>query len=282
MSKIYMAQQAQAAFAANVKLAGIDYKAEREAFIENAGRTRSRNTARAYRNALNALDAFCTARNISALELTPKEADDFIYAKAAATKPATARLAAAAASSFFAFLERRHSGIINNPFRGTKARPAKQRTRPDVPTAADVDSIIKELPPKWAAAVSIMAFRGLRVGALAGLSIKGSRFTACSKGHDISGDLPPKVIQAVNKAKLELRQPFQSMTAAELQHKLTYELDKLHKAGKIRARFSPHKFRHFFAVTEYSRDYDLRRVRDLLFHSSIAVTETYLRSLDQI
>lgn len=285
MARVYMAQHVQSTFTAAVKLAGIDYTAEKQTFLENAGRTKSPHTRRAYRNALEGeqgLEAFCNARHISVLELTAAQADDFIYWKNMTAKPATVRLAVATASSLFTWLERRHTGIITNPFRGTKARPAKQRTRPDIPTAGDVQGIIATLPPRWAAAVSLMAYRGLRIGALAGLSIKGLRFVTRSKGHDISGDLPTEALRTVKSAGLELRHPFGDMTAAQLQHAVTYELEKAYKAGAARAVFSPHKFRHFYAAAEYTRDRDIKRVRDLLGHSSIAVTENYLRGLDVI
>ena len=280
MARVYMAQQAQAAFAAAVKIAGIDYNAEKQTFLENAGRTKSGHTARAYRNALKELETYTTEKRLNVFELTPAGADGFIYWKNhTGASAATVRLAAAACSSFFTFLERRNSGIIANPFRGTKARPAQNYSRVDLPTGADIDALVKALPAKWAAAVSIMAGRGLRVGGLAGLSIKGSRFTTRTKGQDKSGELPADIIETVKAAGLELRQPFGDLTAEQLQHVITYEIGKAHKAGKVRQPFSPHKLRHFYAVNQYRQTGDIRRVSKLLGHSGIAVTERYLRGL---
>ena len=51
------------------------------------------------------------------------------------------------------------------------------------------------------------------------------------------------------------------------------------KAGQVKAVYSCHSFRHFFAVTEYKKDHDIHRVKELLDHSSIAITDRYLRSL---
>jgi hypothetical protein len=45
---------------------------------------------------------------------------------------------------------------------------------------------------------------------------------------------------------------------------------------------SCHDFRHFYAVTEYQKDRDIHRVKDLLHHSSIEITDNYLRSLGAI
>lgn len=81
MSRVYMAQQAQATFTAAVKLARIDYAAEKQTFLENAGKTKSKHTARAYRNALNDLETYVTEKRLNVLELTPAAADGFIYWK---------------------------------------------------------------------------------------------------------------------------------------------------------------------------------------------------------
>ena len=280
MARVYMAQQAQATFTTAVKIAGIDYSSEKQTFLENAGRTKSKHTARAYRNALNELETYAVEKRLNILELTPAGADGFIYWKNhTGASAATVRLAAAACSSFFTFLERRHSGVITNPFRGTKARPVQNYSRLDLPTAADIEALIKALPAKWAAAVSIMAGRGLRIGGLAGLSIKGRRFTTRTKGQDKSGELSADIIEAVKAAGLELRQPFGDMTGEQLQHVITYEIGKAYKAGKVRSPFSPHKLRHFYAVNQYRQTNDIRRVSKLLGHSGIAVTERYLRGL---
>jgi site-specific recombinase XerD len=283
MARLYMAQQAQATFTAAVKIAGIDYSAEKNTFLDNAGRTKSRHTARAYRNALNELDAYAAESRLNVLEMTPAAADGFIYwINHKGKSAATVRLAAAAASSFFTFLERRNPGTITNVFRGTKARPAQSYSRVDLPTAADIDALVKALPAKWAAAVSIMAGRGLRVGGLSGFSIKGSRFTTRTKGQDKSGDLDAGIVETVKAAGLELRQPFGDMTGEQLQHVITYEIGKAYRAGKVRFPFSPHKLRHFYAVSEYRRTKDIRRVSKLLGHSGIVVTERYLRGLGEI
>jgi len=284
MARLFMAQQAQAAFSVAVKIAGIDYAAEKRTFLENAGKTKSAHTARAYRNALRELETYAAEKHVNVLELDPAGADGFIYWKNSQPRAsaATVRLAAAATSSFFTFLERRHSGVLSNPFRGTKARPALHYSRVDLPTGADIDALLKALSPKWAVAVSIMAGRGLRVGGLANLSIKGRRFAVRTKGKDRNGELPAHIVKAVKEAGLELRQPFGDLTEAQLQHAVTYEIKKAHKAGAVRFPFSPHKLRHYYAVNEYRKDGDIRRVSKLLGHCGIAVTEHYLRGLGEI
>lgn len=52
-------------------------------------------------------------------------------------------------------------------------------------------------------------------------------------------------------------------------------------AGIEGVRCSPHTLRHTFAVLFWRRTHDIRTLSKLLRHSSIAVTETYLRSILQ-
>ena len=263
-------------------MAGIDWRKEKETFLGNAGRTKSAHTRAAYRAALGRLGAWAERQKISPLELTPAQADDFIYALRGGRSAASIRLDVSAASSFFTWLERRHAEI-KNPFRGTKARPPKKAARKiAVPTAVEVETMVRELPPDLAAAVSVMAYRGLRAGALPTLSIAGDRFSGRSKGKDLSGRLPAPALEAVKAASLPLRGPFAGELANTLEKRLARAIVKLHKAGKLKAGYSAHDFRHFFAVQEYRKDHDIHRVKELLHHASISVTENYLRSVCEI
>jgi site-specific recombinase XerD len=261
-------------------LAGIDYGAEKEMFLNNAGRTDSKHTHRSYRSALSRLEAYAERAHISPLELTPARADDFIYSLKGEAAAASVRRDVAACSSFFTWLERRHEGI-KNPFRGTKARPAEKTEKALViPTAPEVKKIIAALPLFEAAAVSVMAFRGLRIGGLPGLEINGSRFKTRSKGKDISGELPGNALAAIKAANAEeKKRPFAGITEEALARRIEYHIGKLHKAKKIKAAYSCHSFRHFFAVTEWGKDKDIKRIQKLLAHSGIQVTDRYLRSL---
>ena len=261
-------------------VSGINYEAEKEAFIANAGKTDSKHTRTGYRAAIGRLDAWAARQAISLLELTPAQADDFIYAlKAEGRASASIRLDAAAASSFFTFLHRRHTAI-DNPFRGTKARPAKKATRETaIPNATEVAEIEAALPPMEAAAVAVMAYRGLRAGALPEMKITGTHFESRSKGKGIAGTLPAAVVKAIEAAKLDGRKPFKGILPNTLEHRVARAIAKLHKAGKVGAAFSCHDLRHFYAITEYHKDKDVHRVKELLGHASIQVTENYLKSL---
>ena len=150
----------------------------------------------------------------------------------------------------------------------------------EIPTAAEMKKIIAALPAYEAAAVSVMAFRGLRIGGLPGMEINGERFKTRSKGKDISGELPGNAqaaIKAINAP--DKRRPFAGISPDALAKRIEYHIDKLHAAGKIGTAYSCHDFRHFYAVTEYRKDKDIKRVQALLFHSGIQITDRYLRGL---
>lgn len=266
-----------------VDLAGIDYEAEKATFLEQAGRTKSPNTRRAYTSALARLNAFAARRGVAVLAMKARDADDFAYALAAEGRaPASVRRDIAAASSFFAFIERRYDAI-RNPFRGTKARP-EERARKEAayPSQGEAVLILENLPPEARAAAAVMLFRGLRVGALPSLTIRGDRFTARSKGKDISGVLPSEAFAAICDASLDVRRPFAESSETKLADAIRKRTAKLAEAGAITAAFSAHDLRHLYAVTEYRKDRDIYRVSRLLGHAPIHVTETYLHGLGEI
>lgn len=270
-----------------VDLAGIDYEDEKARFLDTSSKTGSAHTKRAYNSALMKLEAFTTARNLSPLELSPALADDFINdLKKRDFSPATIRQAIAGASSFFTYLERRVNNkaiIILNPFRGTKARPAKKIVRAcQYPTRKEVKTIIDALPAELSAIVFIMAFRGLRAGAFPGLKIHGKTFETVSKGKSIAGGLSDSCLEKIKALRGNASEPFKRWTAGAIQQETRYYISKLFKAGKISAIYSVHDFRHFYATQEYSRDKDIYRVSKLLGHASIQVTENYLRGLKVI
>ena len=263
-------------------LAGIDYSAEKQTFLDNAGKTSSKYTRTAYRAGLDRLETWTAAQGINILELTPAQADDFIYSLRGSRAAASIRLDTAAASSFFSWLHRRHTAI-ENPFRGSKARPAKGTVKKiEIPTAPEIETIIRELPAYESAAAAVMAYRGLRAGALHTLSISGGKFSGYSKGKDISGALPVAVLDTIKAASLPLRGPFAGIVPNTLEKRIARAIEKLYRAGKIQAAYSCHDLRHYYAVTEYRKDKDIHRVSKLLGHASIQVTENYLKGLGEV
>ncbi|GHU93520.1 hypothetical protein FACS189479_05020 [Spirochaetia bacterium] len=257
---------------------GIDYEGERAAFLD---RLESPHTRRAYAAALGRLEKWTFRERINPLNLRHKNVDDFItFLKSEGRAAASTRRDIAAVSAFLSWMERRHEGAVYNTVRGTKERPKdRAKKQPKVPTAPEVKKIIAALPLHLAAAVSVMAFRGLRCGALPSLAVWGGRFTATSKGADISGELPPAALAGIEAAGLSTKTPFAGTVTNNLEKNIEYYMKKMYTSGAIKAPYSCHSFRHFFAVTEYKKDHDIHRVKELLGHSSIAITDRYLRSL---
>jgi integrase len=115
----------------------------------------------------------------------------------------------------------------------------------------------------------------------------GGKFETISKGKIIRGKLPAKAIKTIEAAGLSLKKPFEGLVTNNLEKKVEYHVKGLYKSGKLTRLdtngepiiFSSHSMRHYFAVAEYSRDKDVYRLKDLLGHSNIAVTDRYLRSL---
>lgn len=267
-----------------INLAGQDLDALRGKFLQSA---RSEHTREAYRRALDRLVAWGDAQGlqrIDLLDLDPAQADDWILwlrtNQDRPLAPASVRLMVAAASAFYTWLERRVP-IIRSPFRGTKARPPRQAARETiVPTRTELDQILAALPPVTRAAAAVMAFRGLRVGALPSLRIRpNGTWTARTKGADQLGTLPPQALEAIREAGLDPRAPFQGLTAAQLADRFRAITGRLAAQGTIAAAFSAHDLRHFFAVQTYQADRDLHRLKGLLGHASVQVTETYLKTL---
>ena len=275
----YADQERQEAFNKKIRLTKVEYDGEKDLFLDTFT---SEDTRDAYCRSINFAEDYAATLDKSILEFTPAEADDFIYSQMERS-PASVRRDIAAVSSFFTFLERRHKGITN-PFRGTRARPKKKGVRAEAyPTAEEVEYIVRNLgDEKLSLIVYIMAHRGLRVGAFQQLSIRGENFKTVSKGKEYKGTFDDKIIEKIKAAGLPLSAPFADQDTVTLKSKIKYEVKKMYLVGKIKAPYSAHDFRHYFAAIEYQKDHDIYRVSKLLNHANIAVTETYLKSINVI
>ena len=262
-------------------LSRIPLELEMKAFLTTASRTDSWPTIRTYAYGLSMLERWLDRKGLSMLELTPKQADDYIYTlRAEGRAPATIRIVVASAGAFFSFLERRFDAV-RNPFRGTRARPVSHPVRPlVVPNDAELELLILSAPRDLKVAMLFMSGRGLRVGALPTLVIDKARFTGRSKAKDISGTLSPSMLESVERAGLDRRRPFAGYTAERLSDRVLRLSGRLFTQGLVRHPFSAHDLRHYFAVTTYKTDTDLYRLKVLLNHASVATTERYLRSLE--
>jgi integrase len=278
IAKIVITQNLTNELNTKSKIANIDYKKEKTIFLMSSSKTGSEYTQSSYLKSLIALEKYAKKNDINILLMTPGQADDYIHSLNGS--PNSVRLAVAGISAFYSYLERRYS-VIKNPIRGTKARPGVRTVKDiEIPTDIDMFTILNNLPELEKMAVYIMAYRGLRVGALNKLRVWGISYKSVSKGKMINGEFPAEVVANIKYSELNNKTPFETFSTPALKMRIYRQTLKLYQEGKIRAAYSAHDFRHYFAITEYQKDKDIYRVSKLLDHSNIAITETYLRSLN--
>lgn len=273
-------------------IASFDWDTETSNFL-NSGRYRSEHTRITYKRALDIFKLWADANSIQPLSIKCAQADDFItYLRGSknnrgeTNSASTVRVMVAGVSAFFTYMERRSERQLLNPFRGTKELPnRKNKNTKAVPTKTEVNTILQYLSTSDhtldTAMIAICAYNGLRLGALPTLAIntKGL-YEGYSKGKTISGiKLDKRAIKAIEAAGLNMDAPFKGVNIDTAKMRLNYTLKKLYKTGKIAHMYSYHAFRHYFAVTYYTKHKDIYALKKLLNHSSIAVTEVYLQSL---
>jgi len=284
LARVVVAKRLGENLSRQADLASINYDREKELFIATVGQSDSPYTRKTYTGALNRLEGWARSYNVSILEMKPREADNFAYViRAEGRAPNTIRCDLAVASSFFTFMERRYPEAVKNPFRGTRARPPKQAIKETVvPSYEEIETIMSVLPKSIAAAVAVMAYNGLRVGAIPLMHVRGTRYLTRSKGKDIEGDLAPEAITRIEDAGLLWRVPFGEDSATKIADTFRYYVKRLEKEDRVQNSYSVHDLRHAFAIKVYKEGHDIYRVSKLLGHANIQVTETYLRGLGEV
>ena len=260
-----------------VKSSSIDLNLARMNYLELFD---SIHTKKAYLDSLKRFEAFCQKKNKDYFSMTPALADEWILSERQKNRAsASVRKDISAVSSFYTFLERQYD--IKNIFRGTKARPKNKPTKElQIPGDKEVKIIIDELPKELSLIVQLISLLGLRAGAFENLSLHGNVLTTVSKGKEIRLSVSDEIIRFFNENKITRKEPFKTWKAYRIENLLRYYSEKLYKQGKIKAVYSAHDFRHYFAICEYTANKDIYRLSKLLNHSSIQTTQIYLRSLN--
>lgn len=267
----------------------IDYETEKENFFKQCSKTKSNHTKRQYKNGLNKLEEYCSMNNKNILFIKAREADDFITeVNSSELSNLSIRALVSSCSSFFSFLERRYP-FMKNPFRGTKTRPpVKNKKRLEVPTKKEIELIIKDIAdPLIKVAIIFIMECGVRVGALPKLEIRNNptgersfKYYSYSKGKEISWKVTDKVIKLLKQNNLSFNNPFKNKSSEVIRNIFYRSSKRLYNQGKIKAAYSIHDIRHYFAVTLYKQTKDIELIRQALNHSSIAITGIYLKSLE--
>ena len=260
----------------------IDYETEKENFFKQCSKTKSNHTKRQYKNGLNKLEEYCHMNNKNILFIKAREADDFITeVNSSELSNLSIRALVSSCSSFFSFLERRYP-FMKNPFRGTKTRPpVKNKKRLEVPTKKEIELIIKDIAdPLIKVAIIFIMECGVRVGALPKLEIRNNKYYSYSKGKEISWKVTDKVIKLLKQNNLSFNNPFKNKSSEVIRNIFYRSSKRLYNQGKIKAAYSIHDIRHYFAITLYKQTKDIELIRQALNHSSIAITGIYLKSLE--
>jgi integrase len=284
IARLVMTQRLTAELNTAIDLAGIDWKKERGNFLSD---TRSAHTRLAYGAALDRLEAWAEKEKINPLELSKGQADSFIRELRTGTRAAASvRRDIAAVSAFYTFLERYH-GAVKNPIKGTRIRPPNENKKETViPTPKEYQIILSSLPPVEKAIIVTLSVRGLRAGALPTLELKAGKYHGKSKGKPLKENntagitLPREALSAIMTAGLDVKKPFALYSTSAIERRVNRRVGELYQAGTIRAPYSAHDFRHYFAVTEYKKRKDIYRLSMLLNHANVTITQTYLKSLD--
>ena len=260
----------------------IDYETEKENFFRQCSKTKSNHTKRQYKNGLNKLEEYCNMNNKNILFIKAREADDFITeVNSSELSNLSIRALVSSCSSFFSFLERRYP-FMKNPFRGTKTRPpVKNKKRLEVPTKKEIELIIKDISdPLIKVAIIFIMECGVRVGALPKLEIRNNKYYSYSKGKEISWKVTDKVVKLLKQNNLSFNNPFRNKSSEVIRNIFYRSSKRLYNQGKIKAAYSIHDIRHYFAVTLYKQTKDIELIRQALNHSSIVITGIYLKSLE--
>jgi site-specific recombinase XerC len=255
------------------RISTIDIDHEIKEFLETR---KSKYTRMAYRVGINRWLAYCKEHRIDPRVPSVKDADLYAASLRAMVeketiKASTANINIDAVSSFYASLQKYHG--LSSPFIGIE-RASRSGGEKHIPTQSEIDRIKAAMPKHYHAAIDAMTYRGFRVGALNSLHVKpDGAFTTTSKGKAWTGHLPAGLTLAAGH-------PFRDIRAGSLQKAFQRASIALHKAGKIDNVYSVHDLRHVYACNEYTKDKDIYRVKTLLNHDNIAITERYLKGLN--
>ncbi len=278
----------------NCDLLEYDYAKLKNAFLYDF--LKAVNTRLAYANAFRYFEEYMALNKISnPFAMSFEQADGYVYfLQGKNLSNGSIRQFVTAASSLFTYVSRISNGKVRNVFLGSFAIPKKKIARTGKfydkgvnekileNVREDFETIYSSLKNKeLKAIVRIMIDSGLRVGAFTGrFSYDGGFFKTVSKGKEVRGVLSGDSLHDIEEAGLEKKHTFRKWNADKIKNLFKYYSKKLFMEGRIRFEYSCHDARHMFAIRNYLLTRDIYAVSKLLNHSSVVITEEYLRGLN--
>ena len=263
-------------------------------------KSKSERTRQTYRKAINDFFQWLNLNGIThPLLIKAEHVDRYIDELRGRLKNNSVRLKACGVASFYTTMKR-YGHITVNPFhRATlprkeykKAIKTDQNKTIPVMTEKEYKAIIKAIEKetrregthiaeanarggaeRLLPAVRVMAEYGLRVGAIPTIERRGDYFTYTTKGGksfnaDVKADTLP-----------EGKHPFKGYRIITMQKALKRVTDRLKDSGVIQYAYTCHDLRHYFASRFYSETKDIVRLKSLLGHASLNVTDIYIQSI---
>ena len=263
-----------------------------------------------YQKAINDFFTFINKIGIEhPLLIKAENVDQYIIELKSKIKSNSIRLKISACSSFYSTLKR-YGYMSINPFYNSALpkKEYKKAIQPDqtqtIPVMNETDykailnqlenniklkgkraSIInsrkcaKDLIP----AIHFMAGYGLRVGAIPTIEIKDNHFTFKTKGDkSYRQELKPESIDFLKQYHKPGNKPFKNYKVITIQMAFKRITNQLKEKGLIRHNYTCHDLRHYFAYTYYTETKDIVKLKTILGHASINVTDIYLQSISVV
>lgn len=262
------------------------------------GKGKSENTKKAYTHSIDNFMAWLAVENIHLLDVDYYVVDRFVSVLSGSDAQKSKLISGVRA--FYSSLER-WGDVERNPFLGVKISKGHRVRELIVPSLEEIQALkthinIKKIEKGRGAQlaqkaacdmeiiIDLLIETGLRCGAVQTITFHhGNVIRYDSKGKmNLEKTLSPELykrLKAVNLSEYSEIRISKNLENYQLQMN-GYKQGERGKAEKAGVNFiHPHSFRHYFSVNHYRTNKDLYALKTLLDHSSVTITEQYLRSL---
>jgi site-specific recombinase XerD len=181
-------------------------------------------------------------------------------------------------SSFYTFLQRDTDGLIMNYFLGNGIKyEEKVQELKELPTIEDIRILLENSSKKTSLAIRIMSETALRIGAMEKLVIsktktRGYVYQSYSKGKIVTGKISKELVDLIGHTG----KVFKEWEYKKDSNKISKEIIKYKKKYNLCFGSLAHSFRHYATCKLYEETKDIMKVKKLLNHLDVSVTQKYL------